>query len=89
MAAWLPHKKGFSGYATRFVGKCNVPIYVGMLTNYFHRPRVSVAPSGPCHRGVLTSLRSVGFALGWNYLFKYLIGTFASSYSARVSLTAQ
>ncbi|KAH7107279.1 dicarboxylic amino acid permease [Auriculariales sp. MPI-PUGE-AT-0066] len=39
MAAWLPHKKGFSGYATRFVDP------------------------------------AVGFALGWNYLLKYLIVT--------------
>ncbi|KZV99166.1 hypothetical protein EXIGLDRAFT_726231 [Exidia glandulosa HHB12029] len=39
MAAWLPHKKGFSGYATRFVDP------------------------------------SVGFALGWNYLMKYLVVT--------------
>ncbi|EJD46155.1 dicarboxylic amino acid permease [Auricularia subglabra TFB-10046 SS5] len=39
MAAYLPHKKGFSGYATRFVDP------------------------------------SLGFALGWNYLLKYLIVT--------------
>ncbi|KAK7054938.1 amino acid transporter [Paramarasmius palmivorus] len=37
MAAYLPHKKGFSGYATRFVDP------------------------------------AMGFALGWNYLMKYLI----------------
>jgi len=39
MAAYLPHKKGFSGYATRFIDP------------------------------------AIGFALGWNYLFKYLIVT--------------
>lgn len=39
MAAYLPHKKGFSGYASRFVDP------------------------------------ALGFALGWNYLFKYLIVT--------------
>ncbi|KAF8610773.1 dicarboxylic amino acid permease [Ceratobasidium sp. AG-I] len=39
MAAYLPHKKGFSGYATRFVDP------------------------------------ALGFALGWNYLMKYLIVT--------------
>ncbi|KAF8188432.1 amino acid permease/ SLC12A domain-containing protein, partial [Pholiota molesta] len=39
MAAFLPHKKGFSGYATRFVDP------------------------------------ALGFALGWNYLMKYLIVT--------------
>ncbi|KAA1469476.1 dicarboxylic amino acid permease [Dentipellis sp. KUC8613] len=39
MAAFLPHKKGFAGYATRFVDP------------------------------------SFGFALGYNYLFKYLIVT--------------
>ncbi|KAF9451076.1 dicarbixylic amino acid permease [Macrolepiota fuliginosa MF-IS2] len=39
MAAYLPHKKGFAGYATRFVDP------------------------------------ALGFALGWNYLFKYLIVT--------------
>ncbi|ESK96929.1 dicarboxylic amino acid permease [Moniliophthora roreri MCA 2997] len=39
MAAYLPHKKGFSGYATRFVDP------------------------------------AMGFALGWNYLMKYLIVT--------------
>jgi amino acid transporter len=36
MAAFLPHKKGFSGYATRFVDP------------------------------------ALGFALGWNYLMKYV-----------------
>ncbi|THH32123.1 hypothetical protein EUX98_g2078 [Antrodiella citrinella] len=39
MAAYLPHKKGFAGYATRFVDP------------------------------------AFGFALGWNYLLKYLIVT--------------
>ncbi|KAG8933953.1 hypothetical protein FRC02_010888 [Tulasnella sp. 418] len=39
MAAYLPHKKGFSGYASRFVDP------------------------------------ALGFALGWNYLMKYLIVT--------------
>ncbi|KAI0748018.1 dicarbixylic amino acid permease [Daedaleopsis nitida] len=39
MAAYLPHKKGFPGYATRFVDP------------------------------------AFGFALGWNYVFKYLIVT--------------
>lgn len=39
MSAYLPHKKGFPGYATRFVDP------------------------------------AFGFALGWNYLFKYLIVT--------------
>lgn len=39
MSAYLPHKKGFAGYATRFVDP------------------------------------ALGFALGWNYLFKYLITT--------------
>ncbi|KAI0695928.1 dicarbixylic amino acid permease [Cytidiella melzeri] len=39
MSAYLPHKKGFAGYATRFVDP------------------------------------AFGFALGWNYLFKYLIVT--------------
>ncbi|KAJ3573964.1 hypothetical protein NP233_g2089 [Leucocoprinus birnbaumii] len=39
MAAFLPHKKGFAGYATRFADP------------------------------------ALGFALGWNYLFKYLIVT--------------
>ncbi|KAF8959041.1 amino acid permease/ SLC12A domain-containing protein [Flammula alnicola] len=39
MAAFLPHKKGFAGYATRFVDP------------------------------------AFGFALGWNYLMKYLIVT--------------
>lgn len=39
MSAYLPHKKGFPGYATRFVDP------------------------------------SFGFALGFNYLFKYLITT--------------
>ena len=39
MAAYLPHKKGFAGYATRFVDP------------------------------------ALGFALGWNYLMKYLIVT--------------
>ncbi|KAG6897466.1 hypothetical protein C0992_001241 [Termitomyces sp. T32_za158] len=39
MSAFLPHKKGFSGYATRFVDP------------------------------------ALGFALGWNYLIKYLIVT--------------
>ncbi|TFK76493.1 dicarbixylic amino acid permease [Pluteus cervinus] len=39
MAAYLPHKKGFAGYATRFVDP------------------------------------ALGFALGWNYLLKYLIVT--------------
>ncbi|KZV72902.1 dicarbixylic amino acid permease [Peniophora sp. CONT] len=39
MSAYLPHKKGFSGYATRFVDP------------------------------------AFGFALGWNYLLKYLIVT--------------
>ncbi|KAI0046119.1 dicarbixylic amino acid permease [Auriscalpium vulgare] len=39
MAAYLPHKKGFAGYATRFVDP------------------------------------AFGFALGWNYLMKYLIVT--------------
>lgn len=36
MASFLPHKKGFSGYATRFVDP------------------------------------ALGFALGWNYLLKYV-----------------
>lgn len=36
MAAFLPHKKGFAGYATRFVDP------------------------------------ALGFALGWNYLLKYV-----------------
>lgn len=36
MAAYIPHKKGFAGYATRFVDP------------------------------------ALGFALGWNYLFKYV-----------------
>jgi amino acid transporter len=36
MAAYLPHKKGFAGYATRFVDP------------------------------------ALGFALGWNYLLKYV-----------------
>ena len=35
MSAYLPHKKGFAGYATRYVDP------------------------------------AFGFALGWNYLFKY------------------
>ncbi|EEB97380.1 hypothetical protein MPER_03312 [Moniliophthora perniciosa FA553] len=39
MAAFLPHKKGFAGYATRFVDP------------------------------------AMGFALGWNYLMKYLMST--------------
>ncbi|KAI0807126.1 dicarbixylic amino acid permease [Fomes fomentarius] len=39
MAAYLPHKKGFPGYGTRFVDP------------------------------------AFGFALGWNYVFKYLIVT--------------
>ncbi|KAG7092416.1 hypothetical protein E1B28_008772 [Marasmius oreades] len=39
MASFLPHKKGFAGYATRFVDP------------------------------------AMGFALGWNYLMKYLIVT--------------
>ncbi|KAJ7156024.1 dicarbixylic amino acid permease [Mycena crocata] len=39
MAAYLPHSKGFAGYATRFVDP------------------------------------ALGFGLGWNYLFKYLIVT--------------
>jgi amino acid transporter len=39
MAAFLPHKKGFAGYATRFADP------------------------------------ALGFALGWNYLIKYLIVT--------------
>ncbi|KAK7467124.1 amino acid transporter [Stygiomarasmius scandens] len=39
MSAYLPHKKGFAGYATRFVDP------------------------------------ALGFALGWNYLMKYLIVT--------------
>ncbi|CAA7271742.1 unnamed protein product [Cyclocybe aegerita] len=39
MAAFLPHKKGFAGYATRFVDP------------------------------------ALGFALGWNYLMKYLVVT--------------
>ncbi|KAI0316684.1 dicarbixylic amino acid permease [Amylostereum chailletii] len=39
MAAYLPHKKGFAGYATRFVDP------------------------------------AFGFALGWNYLMKYLVVT--------------
>ncbi|KAJ7685137.1 dicarbixylic amino acid permease [Mycena polygramma] len=39
MAAYLPHSKGFAGYATRFVDP------------------------------------ALGFALGWNYLLKYLIVT--------------
>ncbi|KAG6854320.1 hypothetical protein C0991_008215 [Blastosporella zonata] len=39
MASFLPHKKGFAGYATRFVDP------------------------------------ALGFALGWNYLIKYLIVT--------------
>ncbi|KAL0065393.1 amino acid transporter [Marasmius tenuissimus] len=39
MAAFLPHKKGFAGYATRFVDP------------------------------------AMGFAMGWNYLLKYLIVT--------------
>ncbi|KNZ74228.1 Dicarboxylic amino acid permease [Termitomyces sp. J132] len=39
MSAFLPHKKGFSGYATRFADP------------------------------------ALGFALGWNYLIKYLIVT--------------
>lgn len=39
MAAFLPHKKGFAGYATRFVDP------------------------------------ALGFAVGWNYLMKYLIVT--------------
>ncbi|KAJ7470714.1 dicarbixylic amino acid permease [Mycena latifolia] len=39
MAAYLPHSKGFAGYATRFVDP------------------------------------ALGFALGWNYLFKYVIVT--------------
>ena len=38
MAAFLPHKKGFAGYATRFVDP------------------------------------AMGFALGWNYLMKYVSG---------------
>lgn len=40
MAAYLPHKKGFAGYATRFVDP------------------------------------AFGFALGWNYTFKYASATF-------------
>lgn len=36
MSAYLPHKKGFAGYATRFVDP------------------------------------ALGFALGWNYLLKYV-----------------
>jgi yeast amino acid transporter len=36
MSAYLPHKKGFAGYATRFVDP------------------------------------AFGFALGWNYLLKYV-----------------
>lgn len=36
MAAYLPHKKGFAGYATRFVDP------------------------------------ALGFAVGWNYLLKYV-----------------
>jgi amino acid transporter len=38
MAAYLPHKKGFAGYSTRFVDP------------------------------------ALGFALGWNYLMKYIAG---------------
>lgn len=37
MSAYLPHKKGFAGYATRFVDP------------------------------------AFGFALGWNYLLKYVL----------------
>ena len=37
MSAYLPHKKGFAGYATRFVDP------------------------------------AFGFAVGWNYLMKYLV----------------
>ena len=39
MAAYLPHKKGFAGYATRFVDS------------------------------------ALGFALGYNYLLKYVCAT--------------
>jgi amino acid transporter len=39
MGAYLPHKKGFAGYATRYVDP------------------------------------AFGFALGWNYVFKYFIQT--------------
>ena len=39
MSAYIPHKRGFAGYATRFVDP------------------------------------AVGFALGYNYLMKYLIAT--------------
>lgn len=43
MAAFLPHKKGFAGYATRFVDP------------------------------------ALGFALGWNYLIKYVSGKKANT----------
>jgi amino acid permease len=46
MAAFLPHKKGFAGYATRFVDP------------------------------------ALGFALGWNYLMKYVHATFLCSSNA-------
>ncbi|KAF7304841.1 AA-permease domain-containing protein [Mycena kentingensis (nom. inval.)] len=51
MAAYLPHSKGFAGYATRFVDP------------------------------------ALGFALGWNYLFKYLIVTPNNLNAAGVVLT--
>ncbi|KAJ6596840.1 amino acid permease/ SLC12A domain-containing protein [Mycena vulgaris] len=51
MAAYLPHSKGFAGYATRFVDP------------------------------------ALGFALGWNYLLKYLIVTPNNINAAGVVIT--
>ena len=55
MAAYLPHKKGFAGYTTRFWHPAYVIQFSRMLG--------------------LTTPCSMGFALGWNYLMKYLIVT--------------
>ncbi|KIJ69454.1 hypothetical protein HYDPIDRAFT_179263 [Hydnomerulius pinastri MD-312] len=50
MSAYLPHKKGFAGYATRFVDP------------------------------------ALGFALGWNYLMKYLIGPSSNLNAACIAM---
>jgi len=54
MAAFLPHKKGFSGYATRFVDPG---------TQHPYRRARSGTNQPPT---------ALGFALGWNYLLKYV-----------------
>lgn len=50
MSAYLPHKKGFAGYATRFVDP------------------------------------ALGFALGWNYLMKYLIAPSSNLNAACIAM---